>query len=89
MENFTAIPCLTVLVYLLAEVFKLATKQQHNETVPVLCGLFGALLGGVTYWLFPELLAGGDLLSALAVGTVSGFSATGVHQIFRQTQNGE
>lgn len=89
MENFVAIPCITVIVFLLAELFKLVTKNQKNQFVPVLCGLLGALLGVVCYLWVPEYIAGENILQAIATGIVSGFSATGVHQVYKQTAVGE
>ena len=54
-----------------------------NKWIPVLCGTLGALLGIVGMLTMPEYPAT-NYLDALAVGILSGLSATGVHQIYKQ-----
>lgn len=87
MENFVAILCITVIVYFLAEIFKLITKNQKKQFVPVFCGFCGAILGVVCFLWVPEYIAGENLLQAIATGIISGFSATGIHQVYKQTVN--
>ncbi len=85
MENFVAIPCITVIVYLFGELFKAFTKNTINHIVPALCGTLGGILGLVSFFVCPEFIAGEGIFSAIATGIVSGFSATGVNQVFKQT----
>lgn len=89
--GFTAIPAITALCYLAAEVFKIlipsATEQQADDAkriIPTLCGVLGAVLGVFCYMLWPEFIAAENPLVAAAIGLVSGFAATGVNQIFKQ-----
>ncbi len=84
MEDFVAIPCITVIVYLIAEIFKAITKGEKKELLPVLCGVAGGILGVICFFFIPEYIAGENLFSSIATGIVSGFSATGVHQIYKQ-----
>lgn len=54
-----------------------------NKYIPVICGTAGALLGVAAMYTVPEFPAG-DIINAIAVGIVSGLSATGADQIAKQ-----
>lgn len=73
---------ITVIAYLVAEAVKLLPFVK-NEWIPVICGFVGALLGVPAMMLMPDYPAQ-DYMTAVAVGAVSGFAATGVHQTFKQ-----
>ena len=49
----------------------------------ILCGAAGAVLGVVGLYVMPEFPAG-DVVTAVAVGIVSGLAATGVNQVYKQ-----
>ena len=49
----------------------------------MICGTAGALLGVAAMYTVPEFPAG-DIINAIAVGIVSGLSATGADQIAKQ-----
>ena len=84
MENFglATVVVITVIAYLIGEAVKLLPFIK-NEWIPVICGFVGALLGVPAMLIMPEYPAQ-DYMTAIAVGTVSGFAATGVHQMFKQ-----
>ncbi len=82
MENFTAIPCITVIVYLLAEIFKQVTKK--NQFVPVFCGIIGGILGILGFFIAHDFIGAENIFCAVAIGIVSGFSATGINQVYKQ-----
>lgn len=83
MENlgFTAIPAITVICYLVAQVVK-ATALDH-KWLPIICGVAGAALGIAAMQIMPDFGAS-DPITAVAIGIVSGLAATGVHQITKQ-----
>lgn len=87
MENlgFTAIPAITVICYLIAQVVK--ATEVDNKWLPIVCGLSGAVLGIVAMQIMPEYGAN-DPLTAVAIGIVSGLAATGVNQIVKQLGGG-
>ena len=90
MNQFAAIPCITVICYLFAEIFKAITKGKRNNLVPIICGVVGAVAGLIGFFAVPDFLPGENLFCAIATGIVSGFSATGVNQAYKQmTQKGE
>ena len=55
----------------------------NDKWIPVLCGALGAVLGVVGMLTMPEYPAT-NYLDAIATGILSGLSATGVHQIYKQ-----
>ena len=79
--GITGVAGITVICYLAA----LAIKQTPlaNKWLPSLCGVLGAALGVAGMYTMPEFPAG-DIITALAVGIVSGLAATGADQVVKQ-----
>lgn len=80
--GIAAIPVIAVICYLVAEGIK--ATELDNKWLPVICGALGGVLGVVALFVSPDIIPANDVLSAIAIGIVSGFSATGVHQAFHQ-----
>ena len=55
----------------------------NNKWIPVICGAVGAVLGVAGLFVMPDFPAG-DVITACAVGIVSGLAATGVDQMVKQ-----
>lgn len=70
-----------VIAYLIGEAVKISPAD--NKYIPVICGTAGALLGVAAMYTVPEFPAW-DIINAIAVGIVSGLSATGADQIAKQ-----
>lgn len=72
---------ITVICYLVAT----AVKQTPlaNKWLPSICGLCGAALGVAGMYIMPEFPAT-DIITALAVGIVSGLAATGGNEAIKQ-----
>ena len=79
--GIAAIPVITVICFLIAEGVK--ATDLNNKWIPIICGGIGGLLGIAAMFVMPDFPAH-DILTAIAVGIVSGFAATGVHQVFKQ-----
>ena len=79
--GFTAIPAITVICYLVAQVVKATALD--NKWLPIICGVAGAVLGIAAMQIMPDFGAS-DPITAVAIGIVSGLAATGVHQITKQ-----
>lgn len=79
--GIAAIPVITVISFLIAEVIK--ATPLDNKWLPVICGFFGGCLGVVALYIMPEFPAK-DFLTAFAIGIVSGLAATGAHQVYKQ-----
>lgn len=54
-----------------------------NKWIPLMCGILGGILGVVAMHVMPEF-PGTDILTAIAIGIVSGLSATGIDQLGKQ-----
>lgn len=76
---------ITVICYLIAQGLKLSPLP--NKWIPLLCGVLGGGLGAVSLYLVPAFPAD-DIITAIAVGIVSGLAATGVNQACKQLTKG-
>ena len=79
--GIAAIPVITVIVFLAVEAVK--ATPIDDKWLPVVAGGFGGILGVVAMFVMPEY-PGKDILTAIAIGIVSGLAATGAHQIYKQ-----
>lgn len=79
--GIVAIPVITVICYLIAEGIKCTPLD--TKWLPVICGVCGAALGVVALKVMPEFPAV-DVLTAIAIGIVSGLAATGLYEVGKQ-----
>lgn len=79
--GITSVTVLTIICYLVAEGVK--KTPLDNKWLPVVSGVCGGILGIVAMFVMPEYPAE-DILTAIAVGIVSGLAATGADQISKQ-----
>jgi peptidoglycan/LPS O-acetylase OafA/YrhL len=84
MNDFIAIPAITVLCYLAAELYKAFMPEVKYRHIPLLCGLAGLSLGVVCYYTLPGYIPAENWLVASAIGAVSGWAATGANQTVKQ-----
>lgn len=82
--GITGIAAITVICYLAAECIKATALD--NKWLPVICGVLGGVLGIAAMFIMPEF-PGGDYITAVAIGIVSGLAATGANQIGKQLFN--
>lgn len=79
--GFAPVAAIVVICYLAAAALKATTLD--NKWLPVLCGVLGGCLGALGLLIMPEYPAG-DIMTAVAIGIVSGLAATGINQISKQ-----
>lgn len=84
--GIAAIPVITIICYLIAEAIK--ATPLDNKWLPVICGTLGGVLGVVALYVSPAITPATDILTAIAIGIVSGFAATGIHQSVKQLREG-
>nr|DAZ17557.1 MAG TPA: holin [Caudoviricetes sp.] len=72
---------ITVICYLAAMAVK--ATEVDNKWLPVICGVIGAVLGVVGMYYMPGYPAT-DIITAIAIGIVSGLAATGADQVYKQ-----
>ena len=73
--GIVGVAAITVICYLAAQGVKAAKLKK--KWLPVICGALGMLLGILGLYVMPNFPAN-DVISAAAIGVVSGFAATGV-----------
>ncbi len=79
--GITSIAAITVICYLAAELAKACGL--NAKFIPALCGVVGALLGVAGMYVMAEF-PGRDIITAVAIGIVSGLAATGADQVVKQ-----
>lgn len=79
--GITGVAAITVICFLVGQIVK--ATGLDNKWIPVICGVFGAVLGVLGMFIMPEFPAT-DYLTSAAVGIVSGLAATGINQVYKQ-----
>ncbi len=87
MENLgiASVGAITVICYLVGTVCKWMNNFK-DEWIPSTMGIAGAVLGVIAYFTKMPEFADFHIITAIAVGVVSGLAATGVNQIFKQAE---
>lgn len=81
--DFLSVASITVICYLIGEIAKLI-KKLNKKWLPIICGISGAILGAVAFYIQLPDFPGTDIFTSISIGIVSGLSATGAHQIYKQ-----
>jgi hypothetical protein len=81
--GIASVAAITVICYLIGMACK-ASEMVRDELIPSIMGVCGAVLGVVAYATKMPEFADFHIITAIAVGVVSGLAATGVNQIFKQ-----
>ena len=79
--DIAGVAAITVICYLIGQGVK--ASGLDNKWIPVIVGACGGVLGVAGMFLMADFPAG-DVLTAAAVGIVSGLAATGVNQAGKQ-----
>lgn len=82
MFGITGVAAITVICYLIGAAVKASSLD--SKYIPVICGVVGAVLGAVAFFVGMPKFPATDIITAVAVGIVSGFAATGVDQAVKQ-----
>ena len=80
--GIASVAAITVICYLVGQVVK--ATGLDNKFIPAICGVVGAILGPVALYLGVPDFPATDVLTAVAVGIVSGLAATGCDQVAKQ-----
>lgn len=88
MTEFVAFPAIVVICYLVGLTCKTIGNEKLDRFIPVICGVVGAVLGIVMFMTIPNFIPADNWAIAIAIGIVSGLSATGVNQIYKQIKEG-
>lgn len=82
--GIASVAAITVICYLIGMGLK-AWHAFNDEKIPVVMGICGAILGVIGLKVMPDFPAT-EIITALAVGVVSGLAATGINQIYKQNK---
>ena len=74
---------ITAIAFLAGYIWKTSDKLD-DKWIPGVCGVAGGILGVIAFLIKVPDFPARDYLNAAAVGVVSGFAATGIHQIYKQ-----
>lgn len=83
-----SLPIIAALTVALFEAFKSATGGKFNKYIPLLAPFVGAALGALVFLALPEYLPAANAGAAAVLGSISGLSATGAHQVKKQIGKG-
>lgn len=86
--GITGVAVIAVICYLIGMGLK-AWDSFDDRKIPVLMGICGAVLGVIAFYFAPNIIPAEDIITAIAIGIVSGFTATGVNQIWKQSNKEE
>ena len=79
--GIAGVAAITIIAYVMGLLVK--ASPLNNKWIPVICAVFGGVLGIVGLHVMPDFPAN-DVISAAAVGIVSGLAATGLDQTVKQ-----
>lgn len=82
--GIASVAAITVICYLVGQAVK--ASGLDNKWIPIICGIVGGILG-VLAMLFMADFPAQDYITAVAVGIVSGFAATGVNEAVKQLKS--
>jgi hypothetical protein len=80
------IPAIVVISYMITEIFKVFINKKY---LPIVAGISGGMLGVLSFVLQIDIMPATDIISALAIGIISGLAATGSNQIIKQIKKKE
>jgi len=82
MFGIVGVAAITVICYLVGQTVKVT--KLDNDFIPVICGAVGGVLGVVGFYLGMPDFPATDVITAIAVGIVSGLAATGVNEAVKK-----
>lgn len=85
--GIATVAAITALVYIIGIGVK--ATPLDNKWIPVIAGVSGIVLGIVAFVIGVPDFPAADVLTASAVGGVSGLAATGINQVFKQMKESE
>lgn len=81
--GIASVGAITIIALLIGMCVK-SIDSINNKFIPIICGFTGLILGIVAFITeMPEFPAK-DMITAAAVGTVSGLAATGLNELAKQ-----
>ncbi len=85
--NFTGVPIIVVLCYIVAEIYKVIFKGNDKaiKLIPIIMAITGAIISIAIFYTNKKMLYDAEnIWIALEIGIVSGISSTGANQLIKQ-----
>lgn len=85
--EFTSVPIIVLICYVIGELYKFLFKKKKEtyKFIPILLSISGGILGIFIYLTNKEMIMNAsNIWIALGIGIVSGSSSTGTNQIIKQ-----
>lgn len=76
------VAAIIVICYLIGMIVKATALD--SKWIPIICGVSGGVIGALALAFHMPDFPAADYFTAVAVGIMSGLTATGVNQIFKQ-----
>lgn len=76
------VAAIIVICYLIGMIVKASALD--SKWIPIICGMCGGIIGALALAFHMPDFPAEDYFTAVAVGIMSGLTATGVNQIFKQ-----
>ena len=84
--GIAGVAAISVICFLIGQGIKVSPL--NSKYIPVICGIAGAVLGAVAFLIGMPDFPAADIITAVAVGIVSGLAATGANQVYKQLKEG-
>lgn len=84
--GIAGVAAISVICFLIGQGIKVSPL--NSKYIPVICGVAGAVLGAVAFLIGMPDFPAADIITAVAVGIVSGLAATGANQVYKQLKEG-
>lgn len=80
--GIVAVPAIAIICYLVGLGVK--ASPLDSKFIPIIVGVVGGIIGTVAYLIGMPNFPANDVITAIAVGIVSGLASTGINQIYKQ-----
>jgi hypothetical protein len=86
-----SVPVIVSIVYGCVDLYKqiINGKEKLMRLIPIIAALLGAIIGVVTFYVYPSVLVVENIWQAIIIGGASGLTATGANQVFKQLNKGK
>ena len=80
--GIASVAAITVICYLIGQGVKVSPLD--DKYIPIIVGAVGGIIGAVAFFIHMPDFPAVDIITAIAVGIVSGLAATGANQVYKQ-----
>jgi hypothetical protein len=86
-----SVPVIVSIVYGCVDLYKqiINGKEKLMRLIPIIAALLGAIIGVVTFYVYPSVLVADNIWQAIIMGGASGLTATGANQVLKQLNKGK